>query len=179
MVISNHQVGQTDFLKSIARLRKIPKFASRRPDEDKLFRATYKHEGDYYSQCRDCNPTNLIKRPGRAEARPDGLFKFQQGTIASGGAVIQDGEIRDRLSRACNNARCLEMEAVGVNDNSRCLVIRGLADYADSHKNDVWKYVAAGNAAAFAKELLLTIKGSGLRELSGIVPDQRSKLRPQ
>ncbi|KAL8651856.1 MAG: hypothetical protein Q9210_003030 [Variospora velana] len=137
VVVSNHEVGQTDFPKSIARLRKIPK-------------------------------------PGRAEARPEGLFRFHLGTIASGGAVIQDGEMRDRLSRECNNARCLEMEAVGVNLNSRCLVIRGLADYADSHKNDAWKYVAAGNAAAFAKEFLLTIKGSGLRELSGIVADQKT-----
>ncbi|KAL8983784.1 MAG: hypothetical protein Q9205_002071 [Flavoplaca limonia] len=179
IVISNHEVGQTDFPKSIARLQKIPKFASRRPDEDKLFQATYKHEGDYHSECRNCIPTNLVKRPGRAKARPDGSFKFHRGTIASGGAVIQDGEIRDRLSRECNNARCLEMEAVGVNDNSRCLVIRGLADYADSHKNDIWKYVAAGNAAAFAKEFLLTIKGSGLGELRGIVPEQRSKLGPK
>ena len=61
------------------------------------------------------------------------------------------------------------MEAVGVNINSRCLIIRGLADYADSHKNDIWKYVAAGNAAIFAKELLLTMKASRLTELSGIV----------
>ncbi|KAL8748287.1 MAG: hypothetical protein Q9184_007427 [Pyrenodesmia sp. 2 TL-2023] len=176
VMISNHEVGQTDFSKSIARLRKDSRFASRRSDEDRLFQATYKHEGDYYSGCRDCIPANLVKRPGRAEARPDGLFRFHRGTIASGGAVIQNGETRDRLSRECNNARCVEMEAVGVNINSRCLVIRGLADYADSHKNDAWKYVAAGNAAAFAKELLLTIKGSGLRELRGIVADQRSKL---
>ncbi|KAL9015118.1 MAG: hypothetical protein Q9173_000258 [Seirophora scorigena] len=177
IVVSNHEVGQTDFAKSIARLRKIPKFASRRSDEeDRLFQPTYKHEGDYYSQCRHCIPTQLVNRPGRAEARPEGSFRFHQGTIASGGAVIQDGEMRDRLSRECNNARCLEMEAVGVNLNSRCLVIRGVADYADSHKNDVWKFIAAGNAAAFAKEFLLTIKGSGLKELSRIVPDQRSEL---
>jgi nucleoside phosphorylase len=97
------------------------------------------------------------------------------GTVASGEAVIQDGELRDRLSRDCSNARCFEMEAVGVNLNSRCLVIRGIADYADSHKNDVWKYTAAGNAAAFAKEFLLTMNAGGLKELSGIVAD-RSEL---
>ncbi|KAL8904950.1 MAG: hypothetical protein Q9207_002944 [Kuettlingeria erythrocarpa] len=175
-VASNHELGQTNFRKSIARLQKDPRFASRRSDEDRLFQATYKHEGDYSSECRDCIATNLVERPGRAEARPDGLFRFHRGTIASGGAVIQDGETRDKLSKACNNARCMEMEAVGVNINSRCLVIRGLADYADSHKNDVWKYVAAGNAAAFAKEFLLTIMGSKLRELRVIVADQRKPI---
>lgn len=176
IMVSNHDVGQTDFSKSIARLQKLPKFASRRSDEDRLFQPTYKHEGDYYSGCSHCIPKHLVQRPERAVARPDGLFKFHQGTIASGGAVIQDGEMRDRLSRQCNDARCLEMEAVGVNLNSRCLVIRGLADYADSHENDVWKYVAAGNAAALAKEFLLTIKASDLRELSGVVASQKSKL---
>ena len=175
-MISNHKVGQTDFPRSIALLQRIPEFATYKPEEDRLFQPAYKHEGGYYSGCRDCNPRNLVRRPGRAEARGDGLFRFHHGTIASGGAVIQDAEIRDRLSRDCNNARCLEMEAVGVNLNSRCLVIRGLADYADSYKNDVWKCVAAGNAAGFAKELLLTMKAAGLRELDGIDADQRSKL---
>ncbi|KAL8643086.1 MAG: hypothetical protein Q9226_008433 [Calogaya cf. arnoldii] len=176
ILISNHEVGQTDFPKSIALLQKNPKFASRKPDEDRLFQPAYRHEGDYYSGCRQCILTNLVHRPGRAEARPDGLFRFHHGTIASGGAVIQDAKLRDRLSRECNNARCLEMEAVGVNLNSRCLVIRGLATYADSHKNDVWKCVAAGNAAAFAKELLLTMKAAGFRDLDGINADQRTPI---
>ena len=175
IIFSNHEVGQTDFRKGVARLQQLPKFASRRSDEDRLFQATYKHEGDYYSRCSHCLPKNLVQRPERAEARPDGLFKFHRGTIASGGAVIQDGKQRDKLSSECNNARCFEMEAVGVNINSRCLVIRGLADYADSHKNDAWKYVAAGNAAVFAKEFLLTIKAGRLKELSGIVGVRKSK----
>ncbi|KAI9714139.1 MAG: hypothetical protein M1812_006467 [Candelaria pacifica] len=168
IVISNYEVGQTDFQDSVARLQKIPRFNSPSSDEDRLFQATYKHEGDYYTGCSRCLAENLVQRPERAKARPDGSFKFHCGTIASGGAVIQDGELRDRLSKECNNARCFEMEAVGVNLNSRCLVIRGVADYADSHKNDMWKCAAAGNAAAFAKEFLLTIRASGLRELSGI-----------
>lgn len=169
-MISNHDldISQTKFHESLARLQKLPKFANRAPEEDKLFEATYKHEGDYYSKCSSCLPKNLVQRPNRAQVRSDGFFKFHQGTITSGGAVIQDGETRDKLSKRCENARCFEMEAVGVNINSRCLVIRGLADYADSHKNDLWKYVAAGNAAIFAKELLLTMKASGLTELSGI-----------
>lgn len=46
------------------------------------------------------------------------------------------------------------MEAAGVDASIRCLVIRGISDYADSHKNDLWQSYAAGNAAVFARELL-------------------------
>lgn len=38
-----------------------------------------------------------------------------------------------------------------------CLVIRGISDYCDSHKNDEWQKYAAATAAAYAKELLLII----------------------
>jgi hypothetical protein len=38
-----------------------------------------------------------------------------------------------------------------------CLVIRGICDYADSHKNKQWQMYAAGTAAAYAKEVLLVI----------------------
>ena len=51
----------------------------------------------------------------------------------------------------------MEMEAAGLMDNFPCLVIRGICDYADSHKNDDWQGYAAVAAAAFAKELLLVM----------------------
>jgi nucleoside phosphorylase len=35
-----------------------------------------------------------------------------------------------------------------------CLVIRGICDYCDTHKNDQWQRYAAATAAAYAKELL-------------------------
>jgi hypothetical protein len=38
-----------------------------------------------------------------------------------------------------------------------CLVIRGICDYADSHKNKEWLGYAAMVAAAYAKELLSVI----------------------
>jgi nucleoside phosphorylase len=49
------------------------------------------------------------------------------------------------------------MEAAGLMDNFPCLVIRGICDYADSHKNKRWQAYAALAAAACAKELLLVI----------------------
>ncbi|EDN08696.1 conserved hypothetical protein [Histoplasma mississippiense (nom. inval.)] len=49
---------------------------------------------------------------------------------------------------------CFEMEAAGLMDKFPCLVIRGLCDYADSHKNDQWQPYAAATAAGYARELL-------------------------
>jgi hypothetical protein len=46
------------------------------------------------------------------------------------------------------------MEAAGLMNAFPCLVIRGVCDYGDSHKNDAWQRHAAMTAAAFAKEYL-------------------------
>jgi len=46
------------------------------------------------------------------------------------------------------------MEAAGLMDSFPCLVIRGICDYADSHKTKRWQEYAAATAAAYAKELL-------------------------
>lgn len=46
------------------------------------------------------------------------------------------------------------MEAAGLSNGFPCVVIRGICDYADSHKNDQWHPYAAAVAAACAKELL-------------------------
>lgn len=47
------------------------------------------------------------------------------------------------------------MEAAGLMDNFPCLVIRGICDYADSHKNGRWQEYAAGTAAAAAAEYII------------------------
>jgi nucleoside phosphorylase len=49
------------------------------------------------------------------------------------------------------------MEAAGILTNFPCLVIRGICDNADSHKNMAWQEHAAAVAAAYAKELLLIV----------------------
>lgn len=50
-------------------------------------------------------------------------------------------------------------------DSFPCLIIRGICDYADSHKNWIWQPYAAVTAAAYAKELLLVIPGQSVTEL--------------
>ena len=81
------------------------------------------------------------------------------GLIASGNQVIKDGRIRDLLAQELG-ILCFEMEAAGLMNNFPCLVIRGICDYSDSHKNRQWQGYAAATAAAYAKELLSVIPPS-------------------
>jgi nucleoside phosphorylase len=78
------------------------------------------------------------------------------GTIASGNTVIKDAVERDRL-RDQFGAVCVEMEAAGLMNDFPCLVIRGICDYADRHKNDAWHAYAAMTAVGYAKEYLFYI----------------------
>ncbi|PYH93623.1 hypothetical protein BO71DRAFT_484469 [Aspergillus ellipticus CBS 707.79] len=65
--------------------------------------------------------------------------------------VRQPGE----EGRSVGGALCFEMEAAGLMDlGTPWLVIRGVCDYADSHKNKRWQGYAAAAAAAYAKALL-------------------------
>ncbi|KAF2189339.1 TPR-like protein [Zopfia rhizophila CBS 207.26] len=78
---------------------------------------------------------------------------------------MKDGETRDRIAQA-EGVICFEMEAAGLMDSVPCLVIRGICDYADSHKNKRWQPYAAATAAAFAKELLGVVKKQDVDELA-------------
>ena len=54
-------------------------------------------------------------------------------------------------------------------DNFPCLMIRGICDYADSHKNKQWQGYAAAMAAAHAKELLFVIHPNQVEETPAVV----------
>ena len=45
------------------------------------------------------------------------------------------------------------MEAAGALADFPCIVIRGISDYCDSHKNNQWHGYAAAVAAAYARQL--------------------------
>ncbi|KAK5046294.1 hypothetical protein LTR84_008437 [Exophiala bonariae] len=118
---------------------------------DKLFGVMHPHSSDCAS-CDQCDTTQQIPREARTETNP--LIHY--GIIASGNVVVKDAAFRDNL-RYTYNALCVEMEAAGLMNNFPCLVIRGICDYADSHKNNLWHEYAAATAAAYTKELLLYI----------------------
>jgi nucleoside phosphorylase len=56
------------------------------------------------------------------------------------------------------------MEAAGLMDQLPCLVIRGICDYCDSHKNKEWQGHAALTAATYAK-LLLSVTPSTCKNI--------------
>ncbi|KAK1656895.1 hypothetical protein BDP55DRAFT_596875 [Colletotrichum godetiae] len=70
---------------------------------------------------------------------------------------MKDGQTRDKYSQELGGVLCFEMEAAGLMNNFPCIVVRGICDYADAHKNKRWQPYAAATAAAYAKELLNTI----------------------
>ena len=85
------------------------------------------------------------------------------GLVASGNQVIKDAASRDQLRQELGgDVLCFEMEAAGLMDIFPCIVIRGICDYADYRKNDIWQGYAAATAAACAKELLGIIQRSGV-----------------
>ena len=116
---------------------------------DRLFNSQHDHTGG--PTCDSCDPSWEVKREPRDSNDPE----IHYGIIASGNKLIKDAATRDRISEDTgHNCLCVEMEAAGLMDRFPCLVIRGICDYADSHKNDRWQRYAAATAAAFAVELL-------------------------
>ncbi|KAL7964176.1 nucleoside phosphorylase domain-containing protein [Trichoderma sp. SZMC 28014] len=124
------------------------KILEQRPGQDRLFEADYSHANSSVS-CDHCNPKRLVPRSSRPNATPVVFY----GIIASGNQVIKDAKTRDQLGQR-HGVLCFEMEAAGLMDNFPCLVIRGICDYADSHKSKEWQAYAAITASAYAKELL-------------------------
>jgi len=126
---------------------------------DQLFDANYKHpRGD---DCRRCDSSRVVERP---PPEHDGS-EIWYGTIGSANKVVKDGRIRDML-RDDIGALCVEMEAAGLMEELPCLVIRGICDYADSHKNKRWQPYAAATAAGYAKELLSVIPAQEVTRMS-------------
>ncbi|KAK5242070.1 hypothetical protein LTS06_011754, partial [Exophiala xenobiotica] len=99
-------------------------------------------------RCEMCE-NGRVRRLRRSHENP----VVHYGTIASGNRVIKDAKERDQLGRDYD-AVCVEMEAAGLMNNFPCIVVRGICDYADSHKNDAWQKYAAAAAAAYAKWFL-------------------------
>ncbi|KAK1985717.1 nucleoside phosphorylase domain-containing protein [Colletotrichum cereale] len=162
----------TGFLEDL--LHKWPRLAPKylRSDslEDVLFKADYDHvegkasddtdEDEEDETCRFCDRAQTRKRKPRD-------MRIHYGLIASGNQVVKDGTFRDDLNRSLGGkVLCIEMEAAGLATSFPCLVIRGICDYADSHKNKQWQE----HAAAFAKELLGYIEPQEVEEQSVALP---------
>ncbi|RSM04654.1 hypothetical protein CDV31_009979 [Fusarium ambrosium] len=134
-------------------------------EKDILFKPEYPHlGGDDCDACsEDQNPKNVVERKPRKSNNP----KIHYGNIGSGNTVIKDARRRDSIAEK-ENVLCFEMEAAGLMNEWPCLVIRGISDYADSHKNGNWKQYAAMAAAAYARMLLLGVPLEKVEELEQV-----------
>jgi nucleoside phosphorylase len=152
--------------------------------EDKLFKPTYRHRHQGSPQCicnqykgkhdpvceialsascaeLQCDERYLVGRERLKAKRlleQDNNKEAQEpaihiGRIASGDVVMKSGEYRDRIAKD-KGIIAFEMEGAGVWDEVPCVVVKGVCDYADCHKNKKWQNFAAATAASAMKALL-------------------------
>jgi nucleoside phosphorylase len=126
----------------------------KRPDDgsDRLYKSTVVHPKNMSGRCDELcvgEAFQLVKRSTRAAGVPE----IHHGIIASGSSVMKNALLRDRISME-EGVLCFETEAAGLMNQFPCLIIRGICDYSDSHKNDDWQRYAAMMAAAYTKEVL-------------------------
>ena len=137
--------------------------------EDRLFKSAYRHKHQEPSECAKCAYGNgqdddvcetalgmtceelkchdqeLILRA--RQSQPSNPV-VHLGLIASGDTVMKSGEDRDHIADR-DDVIAFEMEGAGVWENvPSALVIKGVCDYADSHKSKRWQGYAAATAAA-------------------------------
>ncbi|GJN78669.1 hypothetical protein PLIIFM63780_002178 [Purpureocillium lilacinum] len=152
-----HQLGDVidEVLNKKPRLRK--KYKRPDPGTDKLYQSAVTHPPDGESTCAVVcgdDPSNMIWRSERTEDEDNPAIHY--GRIASANTLMKDALARDTIA-ATRGVLCFEMEAAGLANHFPCLVIRGVCDYSDTHKNKAWQGYAAMTAAAYTKDLLCQI----------------------
>jgi nucleoside phosphorylase len=141
------------------RSKKNPGYTHQGLDNDRLFKASCDHVPE--PDCRGCDTAGEVQREPRDTTDPE----IHYGTIASGNTLVKDAAARDRVvADVGEDCICFEMEAAGLMNHFPCLVIRGICDYADSHKNDRWQRYASATAAAYAMELLAHVPAAEVQE---------------
>ncbi|KAF5674100.1 ankyrin repeat L25 [Fusarium circinatum] len=149
--------------KALQRYKRLSKKYKRpAPSTDRLYKAEAIHQGGEGIVCSSsCGDDNLVHRDERDEDENNAAIHC--GLIASASSLIKDALLRDKLA-AKHGILCFEMEAAGLMNHFPCVVIRGICDYSDSHKNDEWQEYAAMVAAAYTKDLLLRVAPSSVKK---------------
>lgn len=187
---SKHDMQGSEIPRYLENLKqKWPKLARRylrsKSLEDLLFRSSYQHvekktmtnSEDYWENneeeeeresCFYCDLDQVVtRRPVTRDMR------IHYGLIASGNQVIKDAVRRNEINKTFGDkVLCFEMEAAGLINDFPCLVIRGICDYADSHKSKDWQEHAAAVAAAYAKEFLSIVPAHDVE----VMPTIKGKL---
>ncbi|EGO57040.1 hypothetical protein NEUTE1DRAFT_147515 [Neurospora tetrasperma FGSC 2508] len=156
--------------------RKLGKYKYPGAHKDKLFDCSYEHkhhgpssdcslcaqgstcERSMGLSCDDlhCDLSRLVHRERLAQMQisdqPIFPLRVFVGRMGSGDGVIRSAKHRQELAE--RGVIGVEMEGAGVWDQLPCIVIKGVCDYADSHKNKGWQDYAAATAASVAKAVL-------------------------
>lgn len=170
----DHELGDGNMKRYICKaMESLPRFQFPGRDLDLLFESRYLHKGEK-GNCFECNPAGLVKRLKRDTVLP--LVHY--GLIATADTLMRDAEYRDAM-RKSDGVLCFEMEAAGLMDSIPCIIIRGISDYADSHKNYLWQPYASLTAAAYAKDLLdsIPVKGVAEAEKASLILERMSNTR--
>ena len=106
------------------------------------------------------DPDQIVPHPDDPQREP-GQPRLFIGPIASANKLLKNPRLRDEL-RDQFGVKAVEMEGSGVADATWThevgyLVVRGICDYCDSHKNDAWQGYAAVVAAAYTRGLLASM----------------------
>lgn len=91
--------------------------------------------------------------------------KIHYGRIGAANTLLKDPELRDQLHRDLRLI-AVEMEGSGIADatwnaGQQYLLVRGICDYCDPKKNDIWQGYAAVAAASYARALIESIPVEG------------------
>ncbi|KZL70068.1 NB-ARC and TPR domain protein [Colletotrichum tofieldiae] len=131
--------------------RRLRRFQFPGAANDHLYQSQHRHlQTGVSCSIGGCDPLQRI--PRASDDEDETYVTVHRGIIASGELVIKDATLRDALAQQYE-LLCFEMEAAGVLADFPCIVVRGISDYCDSHKNDQWHGYAAAVAAAYARQL--------------------------
>ncbi|KAF4820856.1 hypothetical protein CGCSCA5_v003404 [Colletotrichum siamense] len=133
------------------------KYSRPPPSADKLYKSHIIHTGISGESCGEAcgnDPSHLALRHEQGRYGDSPVIHY--GLIGSSSQLMRDARTRDWLA-ADEDILCFEMGAAGLMNDFPCLVVRGICDYADSHKSKEWQGYAAMAAAAYASDLLRQI----------------------
>ncbi|KAI3572748.1 nucleoside phosphorylase domain-containing protein [Fusarium oxysporum f. sp. albedinis] len=152
-----HRIHGNGLQESIATiLEQYPRLRDEygRPSDsaDILFKPAVVHAGGESCDICDKDETDIVNRKPREHRKS----WIHYGIIASANSLMKNAMLRDKLATQ-KGVLCFETEAAGLMNGFSCLVIRGICDYSDSHKNKVWQGYAAMAAAAYAKQIITGI----------------------
>lgn len=82
-------------------------------------------------------------------------FSIFIGRFGSGDTTLKSGLHRDDLAQR-HELLAFEMEGAGIWDQLPCIIVKGISNYADGHRNadSDWRHYAAATAAATARALV-------------------------